>query len=203
VTLAGSVVQDRCHACAFFVNAEEEYDVLFPFLKEGLAQRHKFFQILDGRSHQDRVQRAAALGIDVREASRSGQLETRRWEETYVSGGRFDQRAMMGLLEEVLLQGHRDFGLTRIWANMEWALDDAPGSEDVIEYECRVNEVLDRFDDVVVCAYDFNRFSGAVLMDVLRTHPQMIVDGTLRDNPFFVEPATFLRELERRKTPLR
>ncbi|MEA2989309.1 MAG: hypothetical protein QOG83_2020, partial [Alphaproteobacteria bacterium] len=39
------------------------------------------------------------------------------------------------------------------------------------------------------------QFSASVLMDILRTHPQVIVGGILRENPFYVPPDEFLREL--------
>ena len=36
-------------------------------------------------------------------------------------------------------------------------------------------------------------------MDVLRTHPQVIIGGTLHENPFYVPPDRFLEELRGRK----
>lgn len=36
-------------------------------------------------------------------------------------------------------------------------------------------------------------------MDILRTHPMVIIGGVLQENPFFVAPAEFLRELHERK----
>jgi hypothetical protein len=38
-------------------------------------------------------------------------------------------------------------------------------------------------------------------MDILRTHPQVIVGGILRENPFYVPPDEFLRELDARNGP--
>ena len=35
-------------------------------------------------------------------------------------------------------------------------------------------------------------------MDIMRTHPMVIVGGVLQDNPFFVPPDEFLRELHDR-----
>ena len=35
-------------------------------------------------------------------------------------------------------------------------------------------------------------------MDILRTHPMVIVGGVLQKNPFFVPPAEFLLELRER-----
>jgi hypothetical protein len=42
------------------------------------------------------------------------------------------------------------------------------------------------------------KFSALVVMDVLRTNPQVIVGGILRENPFYVPPDEFLRELRSR-----
>jgi hypothetical protein len=38
-------------------------------------------------------------------------------------------------------------------------------------------------------------------MDILRTHPMVIVGGVLQTNPFFVPPDEFLRELRQRAAP--
>ena len=35
-------------------------------------------------------------------------------------------------------------------------------------------------------------------MDILRTHPMVIVGGVLQQNPFFVPPDRFLEELRNR-----
>ena len=35
-------------------------------------------------------------------------------------------------------------------------------------------------------------------MDILRTHPMVIVGGILQRNPFFVPPEQFLQELQSR-----
>jgi hypothetical protein len=38
-------------------------------------------------------------------------------------------------------------------------------------------------------------------MDILRTHPMVIVGGLLQSNPFFVPPDRFLAELREREQP--
>jgi hypothetical protein len=166
--------------CAFFHDREEEYRLLLPFVREGLEQRDKIFQIVDARHRDQRRRRLGALGIDVALAEESGQLEVRPWENAHLPAGRFDQYAMLALVEDVLGKGKEQFGLTRFWANMEWSLEDFPGVDDIVEYESRLNDVTSRFDDVVVCTYDLNRFSATVIMDILRTHPQVIVGGILQ-----------------------
>jgi hypothetical protein len=202
VTLAGSALKRRCHACAFFHDREEEYRLLLPFVQEGFAQRDKIFQIVDARHRDERLRRIGALDIDVAMAEKAGQLEVRSWENAYLREGQFDQYAMLALVEEVLGKGKEQFGLTRLWANMEWSVEDFPGVDDIVEYESRLNDVTSRFDDVVVCTYDLKRFSATVVMDILRTHPQVIVGGILQENPFYVPPEQFLGELRARNMPV-
>jgi len=35
-------------------------------------------------------------------------------------------------------------------------------------------------------------------MDIMRTHPMVVIAGILQENPFFVPPDEFLRELRAR-----
>jgi hypothetical protein len=188
------------HVCAFFHNREEEYRVLLPLAKEGFEQGEKVFHIVDREHRPERMRRLEEVGISPAAARRTGQVEIQSWEDVYLRGGCFDQVAMMTLLEETLRGAKADgFGQTRVWANMEWALGEFPGVEDLVEYETRVNHLLPRYHDLVVCAYDLTKFGAGIMMDVLRTHPLVIIGGFLHENPFFVPPGELLGELRDRK----
>jgi MEDS: MEthanogen/methylotroph, DcmR Sensory domain len=199
VHLAGSTLACSCHACAFFHSREEEERVLLPFLKEGMQAGDRFFHVLQNDYQPARRRSLEDGGIDLAMAERTGQVELRPWEEAYLRGGQFDQDAMLDLIQQVLSTGKQQgFGLTRLWANMEWALEDLPGVHNIVKYETRLNYILPKYDDVVVCTYDLSRFSAAVVMDILRTHPEVIIDETLQKNPFYVDPDTLLEELRGR-----
>jgi len=188
-----------CHACAFFDSRDQEYELLLPFSRAAADAGERLFQVVDKDHLSERRSRLAEAGIDVAGAERKGQLEIRPWEGAYLRGNRFDQNAMLELIQEVLKEGRSSgFPMTRLWANMEWALDDLPGVHDIVEYETRLNHFLPNYNDVVVCTYDLSRFSAPVVMDIMRTHPQVIIGGMLQENPFFVPPDEFLAELSRR-----
>ena len=193
VRLAGAELKGTCHACAFFHSREEEYRILLPFAKEGFERGEKIFNIVDAKHRQERLARLGEAGLEV--AAPSGQVEVRAWEDAHLRGGHFKQEAMLALVEEVLGAGKERFGSTRFWANMEWALEDYPGVEDIVEYETRLNHVLPKQDGVVICTYDLTKFSAGVVIDILRTHPMVIIGGILQENPFYVTPDEFLAEL--------
>jgi hypothetical protein len=151
VQLAGSVLERSRHVCAFFHSPDEEYRVLLPFVAEGVERGERAFHIVDPGMREDHARRLKAGGIDVIAALRRGQLEVRLWEEAYLRGGHFDQNAMLALIQEVLEQGPaRGYPLTRLVANMEWALEDRPGVDDLVEYETRLNYLLPRYPDPVI-----------------------------------------------------
>jgi hypothetical protein len=172
VRLAGSTIDRWSHVCAFFESRDQEYQVLLPFMKEGFDAGDKACHILDKEHREERLRQLTASGIDAAAAERSGQLEMRPWESAHLVGRRFDQHAMIALLEGVLRSDQQNgFGVTRLWADMEWALGDFPGVHDIVEYESRVNHLLSSYGTVTVCAYDVTKFSASLLMDILRTPP--------------------------------
>src|SRR5581483_5645474 len=172
---------------------------LMPFIKDGFARGEKAFHIVDPQlrtQHCDRLRRAE---IPVDSAMQTGQLEVRPWEEAYLRGGHFDQDAMLALIEQVLRNSKsQGFPLTRLVANMEWALEDRPGVHDIVEYESRLHYILPQYDDPVVCVYDLAKFDAGTVMDILRTHPVALVGGILHENPYYVPPDEFLKEMQKR-----
>ena len=150
VRLAGSLLDRSRHVCAFFADKEDEYRVLLPVIKEGFEHGDKAFHIVDPRHREAHLDRLRREGINVEGEQRDGRLEVRRWEEAYLRGGHFDQNAMLELIEQVLSSGKQQgFPLTRLVANMEWALEDRPGVEDIVEYETRLNYILPKYNDAV------------------------------------------------------
>lgn len=70
---------------------------------------------------------------------------------------------------------------------MTWALRGLPGASDLTRYEARLNRLLPRCQ-VILCLYDLERFTdGHVLMELLRTHPKVLMSGQLLENPWYVD----------------
>lgn len=199
VGLAGSVLNAPCHACAFFRTREEEHQILAPFIREGIERGDRILQLIDSERAEERRRLLATTGIDVETAEKTGQMDIRPWEDAYLRGGRFQQDSMLDLVN-TMLSDSKDHGfpMTRAWANMEWALTELPGVEEFIEYEARVNAVINKYDFVVVCTYDLTKFSAPLVVDVLRTHPMVIIGSTIQINPFYVPAPQFLAEMHAR-----
>ena len=85
---------------------------------------------------------------------------------------------------------------------MDWVAQGRSRSQDVIEFESRVNDIWSESDDAVICTTHLSQFSDNALIDIMRTHPTVIIGGTLHENPFYSPPAEFLREYDERRNRL-
>lgn len=200
IKLAGANLERHRHVCAFFHSQEEEYQIMLPFIKEGVERGEKAFHIIDPSLKGQHLSHLTRVGLDVDELEQRRQLEIRVWQQVYLrSNNCFVQNDMLALIEEVLSGSKKEgFTLTRFIAHMEWALEDVAGVNDIIEYESRLNYVLPKYDDPVICVYDLAKFGAGTVIDILRVHPMVIIGGILQENPFYVEPEDFLQELRAR-----
>jgi hypothetical protein len=151
ISFAGGTLDRFRHVCAFFDRFDEELRVLGPFVREGLDRGEKAFHIVDPGTKEAYRTHLSQAGIAVQAAEARGQFQIATWDEAYLRDGHFDQDRMLALIEEVLQAGPREgFPLTRLVAHMEWALEDRPGVNDLVEYETRLNYVLPRYKDPVI-----------------------------------------------------
>jgi hypothetical protein len=202
ISVAGSQLGEVRHVCAFFANDEEEYRVLLPFIREGLDCGDKAVQVINPEARQEHLQRLSGAGIDSTTHERSGQLQIRINTEVYLREGRFDQDRMLAAFEEMAAsaRGAEGFPMSRIVCRMDWASEEQSRIQDVIEFESRVNDVWSRYDDAVICTYHLSKLSGDAVIDIMRTHPMVIIGGHLQQNPFFMRPEEFLHEFRGRRT---
>jgi hypothetical protein len=200
IHFAGSQLGESRHVCAFFHNPDEEYRVMLPFIKDGLQCGDKAVHIVSPNRRSDHLKRLTAVGIDLTAAEQSGQLEIRASAETYLRDGRFDQDRMLEVFERLAGgDANGEFPLSRIVCQMDWAVEGRSHLDDVIEFESRVNDLWRRHGDAVICVYDLAKFGGEAVIDIMRTHPMIVIGGSLQQNPFFVPPEEFLAEIRGRR----
>ena len=200
IPFAVSEIDQTRHVCAFFNSADEEYRVLLPFIKDGFQCGHKAIHVVNPDRRQDHLQRLADVGINLVASQQSGQLELRINTDVYLPDGRFDPDRMIAAFEQ-LASGNSGAGypLSRICCRMDWAVKDQSHVGDVIEFESRVNDVWRRHEDAVICTYQLGQCRGDEVIDIMRTHPMVIIGGILQQNPFYIPPDEFLGEFRQRR----
>lgn len=183
------------HLCLIYRNKKDQFAVVIPFIRQGLENGEKCLYIVDERTAHDVKEALAQEGSDVEACLASGQLTLLVKEETYLKEGFFDPDKMIALLiestEAALQEGYS--GL-RVTGEMTWVLSERPGSDRLIEYEAKLNRIFPGSKSLAICQYNETRFSPELLIDVLATHPLVVIDGLVTRNFYFVPPEEFLRE---------
>jgi hypothetical protein len=199
LSLAGTAL-DAFHVCAFFNSKEEEYEVLCPYFQEGIAQGEKNLHIVDPAYISEHKAQLNAAGVDVEHCEACGQLEVVSWQNAYFDeSGKFDKDRMLAMIDHLTGSGREaGFSRLRIMGNMDWAVADAPGVDSLIQFEAEVNEVLARNRQPAICVYDISKLTGAMMMNLLRTHPLTLINGLIQENAFYTPPAKMLEELRLR-----
>jgi MEDS: MEthanogen/methylotroph, DcmR Sensory domain len=190
----------RGHICAFFNSVDEQRRVLQPFIKDGFDQRDKAYHIVDPEQREEHLRWLAEAGIDVPKAVSAGQLEVRPWQEGPLRNVGADPDSWMAAFEQVLQSGSAaGYAHTRFMAQMEWSLGRRWEDVDLFEFETRLNYVIPKYEDWVICSYNLIEFGASMMMDALRTHPVVIIGGLFQENPFFVPPDQLLLEIQERR----
>lgn len=199
-TLCGEPLNGLMHVCAFVDSREQQYEILLPFLKEGVECRDCLLSIVAPEHRADHLLRLRGAGIEASPLSEAGQLLLRTFEDAYLKDGYFSADRMLAMVEAALTDARgAGFSALRGFGEMDWALSGLPGTDELIEYEARLNYLAPKFNDPLVCVYDINKFSGRVLTDILCTHPKVILGGRIHDNPYFMHPDAFLAYRKSRK----
>src|SRR5438045_8058352 len=169
---ANATLGQRRHVCAFFHDTEEEYRVLLPFVKEGLARGEKAFHIVDPKLRDEHLQRLSSAGVDVSLVEKNGQFELHHWHEVYLRDGHFDRDRMLACMQDVLEQSQRDgFPLARVMGHAEWASGDWPGVSDFLEYGSRLTPIIPQYKVAVICLYNLSKCGSNPHTDVVGTAP--------------------------------
>lgn len=166
---------------------------MLPFLAEGIRARDKCLCFVDSAMSSE-VLSKLALQVDVGPPVETGQLEVGTLADSYLRSGRFSADEMIDYWGEEAAATRRggDFSLTQATGEMPLALNGPAERAEFLRYEARLNEVIPGYPQVILCLYDLERFGADVLMDALRTHPMVIVDGMVHDNLYYIEPGKFL-----------
>lgn len=199
ITLCGETLNGPLHICAFFDSREEQYEILLPWIKEGLDNNETVLSILERQLHDDHRSRLAKADIPVQETLETGQLKVAATEDTYLDGGAFAAERMFNIVEAAMVSAKNGPCCKfRGYGEMEWALKNLPGTDQLMEYEARLNLLTPKYECNILCIYDINKLNGRAVADILASHSHVIMNKKIHKNPHFIDPLELLTMLIKR-----
>jgi len=172
-----------------YLGQQERDDIILPYVRAGLHAGDKVICIVDSSPLDDLV---ARIG-DEREVEgylASSQLEMHTGDEAYLRTRPFNTEAMLAFWETRVRAALTDgsYGFARGSGEMPWEMRTLPGRTEFFRYEAAVNQLAPRYPLAFLCLYDLARFGGGFLVDLLRTHPKLLMGGLVLENPHYRAP---------------
>lgn len=186
--IPGFEIDPGDHVCAFYMGTRERDDVLFPFLRAGLHAGEKCLCIVDTTEPAEVVSGIGG-GLDVDQYVASQQLDVRTPSSSYLRGGGFSMAQMLGFLTETVQAAIGDgYDFVRVTGEASWLLGGPPGTDEFLDYESELNRFAPQFPQAVLCLYDLELFGGGMMVDLLKTHPKLLLGGLVLENPHYLSP---------------
>jgi PAS domain S-box-containing protein len=182
------------HIACIYKDKSEQFSIVIPFIFTGLKNNEKCIYIADENTIQEIVD--AFEDSPIKKYMNSNQLELLTREDAYLKDGSFDPDTMIELLthleREALKHGYS--GL-RVTGEMTWIFTNLPGVDRLIEYEAKLNNFFPESKSIALCQYNEKKFQPEILLDVLHTHPVLIIYDSLCENPRYLPPEEFFAQI--------
>jgi DNA-binding CsgD family transcriptional regulator len=181
-------IQPGTHLCALYSGPEERGRLLASFMREGVRHGDECVCLIDDLDPADVGQRT------YRPATPD---DARRWHlaaypspDAYLVAGEFTVEQMTSPSVAYPASAEGECALLRAAGEMSWVPHE-PGAKAMSVYEAAVSRILADLPALFLCMYDLERFDVGMLVEVLRIHSKVLLEGTVLDNPHSVAPTTY------------
>ncbi len=186
-------VPEGTHMCLVFTKEEERVNSLLKFLLSGLENNERCACFTERISEEDIRKYLESNRISYKECQDRDSVSVSKTNEVYFPENSFEPERMLSLLSDFYDDSEKlGFSACRVIGEMEPRIERISGGERLLEYESKVSLLVKEKPITTICQYDAKMFSGGVIMEILKVHPRMIVNGAVVQNPYFIEPEEYL-----------
>lgn len=187
------------HVCALYTSPEQQLTAAVEYIREGLSRGERCLYVCgehDPEQFRDALRKA---GIDVDSEERRGALILVTKFEAHLKGGSFEPARMIELLKAAVGEAlEAGFNGLAAAGDMNWLVDEAPGSEKLAEYEALLNRFYRENRALGLCQYNRRTIPAERIDDGIGTHAYIRMEGPiLVKNPFYEEPEVAARRTAR------
>ena len=189
-------IPGSAHCTSIFKTEREQFGVVVPFILAGLNRGDKCVYIVDDTPEDDIIEAIMSVK-DVQTHLERGDIAFLNKDEAYLKDGFFDADRMLRFVRDAEERACADgyAGLTAT-GEMSWQRTGAPGTDMMMSYEARLNNLYGESGPTILCQYEEPLFDHATLIDAIRTHPRVVLDGEWCVNPHYMPPDEFLTTRE-------
>lgn len=182
------------HICSIYKDKEQQFSQAVQLLMEGLENNQKCFYIAD-KSLKDEI----ILNFERHEFPLKKHIDTKQFvflstDEFYLKGNVFDPKKTVESIKDIEKDTLKSgFVGIRGVGEMAWVSNDPSYGEKLIEYESSLNDFLPQSRCTTICQYNESEFDQALLINVIRAHPNIMIYGKYYKNKYFYTPPDYMK----------
>lgn len=180
------------HICSMHTSLKRRDEVLVPYLRDGLVAGHKCVAALTDPDFSHLHTRLGSPA-EVDRWLASGQLQLLGVDARVSTPETSSVTKMVEFWESapspVTASGGYEF--VRYAAEGNWWLPQVASISQILQFEAILNRLSESYAASTLCMYDVRSLDGALMMDLISTHPKLIIDGVPVANPAYLPPQPF------------
>lgn len=194
------------HTCFLYADEAHKKEFVIDYVTAGIQNGEKVLCITDSLSREEIIARVGEKhGIPGEVLNKSLIVTTTK--NMYYPQGYFSPEEMLArwrrLTEEAVAEG---FTMLRATGETNWLAKGLPGTEKFLDYAMMLNKFFQNHPATAICQFDTKCLHGAVLMEIIKIHPLLFVNGQIMHNPFHFIPdhkfLSFSRQKKKRQWQL-
>ena len=190
--LAGVDAQLGDHICGLYAGTQQRDDIILPFLEAGLLAGDKCICVVDATEPSTIIAKLADA-TEARQRADAKQLDVMRAADLYLRSGTFSAAEIISLWKAAMSEVMYDNRFDVVRAVETWSMQDVrPELGELFALESEMNRFLPLYPQVILCLYDLEQFGGDIVVNLLRTHPKVLMSGMVVENPYFQGPDELL-----------
>jgi len=180
------------HICSMHTSIERRDEVLVPYLRDGLLAGHKCVAAV-GDPHFSDLQGRLGSRAEVDGWLGSRQLQLLGVDDYVTSPETSSVTKMIEFWESAQFPVADSGGYesVRVAAEARWWLPQVSKLSQVLQFESILNRLSQRYAAATLCMYDVRSLDGALMIDLVSTHPKLVIDGVSVRNPAYLPPQPF------------
>lgn len=176
----------RGHCCYFYKDQNDRKELLASFFKTGIEKNELCIFVTSNTKEQIMSDYEKSAPFIIK-AIKTKSLLVFEMNSTYMPNGQFAANYMLKNVKLYIEEAKkRGFKGLRTAGEMKWVIDNHGESEGAILYEQKVNTLNEPKPNFVgLCLYPSDGLSDELTDGVLRSHPTIIQQGSIKNNPLY------------------
>ncbi|WP_287153823.1 MEDS domain-containing protein [Candidatus Solincola tengchongensis] len=187
------------HLCHFYTDPAERDEVAVTYFHLGLDRGEKILYRGKATTWRKILVALRREGHDVDSLLARGELSFFDSREAHPPGKPFDARAALEFLEGEAAQcAAEGWPALRVLGDMSWVVDRSGDWKEMARFEAEINRLPSAKSCIFLCQFGSGLLDPSFQLELLYTHPKVLVEKEVYDNVFYRPPGEYLGNMHSR-----